>query len=321
MSELGAFLQRLNRELTPRRPDIIEKDFHLHRLLESISEDEYLGGRLAFKGGTCLVKAYAGYFRFSEDIDFTWQDTSIWEGRNPRQARRLCSAEVDKVQERLKGIAKGVGLKFAGDKKDREEVIIGSGGRMARFYLRYESQVMHLPSMVKVEVNFVDRTHYPFRSRALDNLLSGYESPELEFLFKEHYTAYSAPVTIECYSPEEIFTDKCRAVMTRRVYKLRDILDIRVLEHRFGCTIDDLKGPIIEKTRFMIDLYEKYREEFKVSGLPAPEEVQRRELDLLLEDPPKDLDDDIVRVHREIQSGHGRGGLIGPSQWDQLGCC
>ena len=48
MSELGEFLQRLNHELNPRRPDIIEKDFHLHRLLHSISEDDYLGGRLAF---------------------------------------------------------------------------------------------------------------------------------------------------------------------------------------------------------------------------------------------------------------------------------
>jgi hypothetical protein len=302
VSELGDFLQRLNSELHPRRPDIIEKDFHLHRLLRSISEDEYLGGRLAFKGGTCLVKAYTGYFRFSEDIDFTWQDASIWEGRNPRQARRLCSAEVDNVLERLRRIAKGVGLTFAGDKKDRREVIIGSGGRMARFYLRYESRVMHLPAMVKVEVNFVDRTHYPFQAMEMTSLLTDHESPELEFLFREHYTAYSAPIAIDCYSPEEIFTDKCRAVMTRRVYKLRDILDIMMLEERFGCTIGGLKGPIIEKTRFMIDLYEKYREEFKVSCLPAPEDVPSRELDLLLVDPPKDLDDDIIRVHREIQA-------------------
>lgn len=147
MSDLGDFLQRLNRELRPRRPDIIEKDYHLHRLLHSISKDEYLGGRMAFKGGTCLVKAYTGYYRFSEDIDFTWKDASIWEDRNPRQARRLCSAEVDNVLERLEGIAKAVGLTFEGNKSDRNEVMIGSGGRMARFYLRYGSRVMRSPAV------------------------------------------------------------------------------------------------------------------------------------------------------------------------------
>ncbi len=301
MSDLGDFLQRLNRALRPRRPDIIEKDYHLHRLLHSISEDEYLGKRLAFKGGTCLVKAYTGYFRFSEDIDFTWKDASIWEDRNPRQARRLCSAEVDNVLVRLKGIANGAGLTFKGDKTDRNEVMIGSGGRMARFYMRYGSRVMRIPAMVKVEVNFVDRTLYPFQERELGSLLAGHESPEMEFLFGDHYNAFSAPVTMDCYSPEEIFTDKCRAVMTRRTYKLRDILDIRMLEEGFGCTVDGLKGPIIEKTRFMIDLYEKYREEFRIAHLPDPGDVPRQELDLLLVEPPEDLDDVIIRVHREIQ--------------------
>jgi predicted nucleotidyltransferase component of viral defense system len=27
-----------------------------------------------FKGGTCLMKNYLGYFRFSEDVDFAWKD-------------------------------------------------------------------------------------------------------------------------------------------------------------------------------------------------------------------------------------------------------
>ncbi len=300
MSELGEFLQRLNHELHPRRPDIIEKDLHLHRLLHSISGDEYLGGRLAFKGGTCLVKAYTGYFRFSEDIDFTWKDASIWEGRNPRQARRLCSTEIDNFLEALKGIALENGLTFGGDKTDRSEVMIGSGGRMARFFMAYRSEVMRAPARIKVEVNFVDRTLYPFRTMELGSLLSGYENPELEFLFRQHYDAYSAPITLDCYGPEEIFTDKCRAVMTRKVYKLRDILDIRMLEEQFGYTISGHRRPIIEKTRFMLDLYERYREEFKAAVLPDPEDVEHKELDLLMVEPPGDLDETIKRVHKEI---------------------
>jgi predicted nucleotidyltransferase component of viral defense system len=74
MTELGDFFYRLNHELRPRRPDIIEKDYHLHRLLHAISHNRYITDNLVFKGGTCLVKAHTDYYRFSEDIDFTWKN-------------------------------------------------------------------------------------------------------------------------------------------------------------------------------------------------------------------------------------------------------
>ena len=64
--------------------------------------------------------------------------------------------------------------------------------------------------------------------------------------------------------------------------------------------------PYVRRPSYLVALssegYEKYREEFKVSGLPAPEDVPRRELDLLLVEPPEDLDEEIVRIHREIQA-------------------
>lgn len=85
------FYERLNAVGKPRRPDIIEKDFHLHRLLRAVSLDSYLRRNLAFKGGTCLIKAYLGYYRFSEDVDFTWRDMAIWRGRSLSETkRRIC---------------------------------------------------------------------------------------------------------------------------------------------------------------------------------------------------------------------------------------
>ncbi len=63
------FFESLNVSGKPKRNDIIEKDYYLHRLLHHISKDEYLYSNLVFKGGTCLMKAYTGYYRFSEDID------------------------------------------------------------------------------------------------------------------------------------------------------------------------------------------------------------------------------------------------------------
>ena len=97
MSEAGEFFQRLNREKSPARRDIIEKDYHLHGLLRAVSQDEYLSEKLAFKGGTCLVKAHLGYYRFSEDVDFTWRDMSLWENTSPTATRRQCSRTIDRI--------------------------------------------------------------------------------------------------------------------------------------------------------------------------------------------------------------------------------
>ena len=53
------------------RFDIIEKDIWVCYVLEKLFSIEELKGKLVFKGGTCLSKAYGLIERFSEDIDLT----------------------------------------------------------------------------------------------------------------------------------------------------------------------------------------------------------------------------------------------------------
>jgi predicted nucleotidyltransferase component of viral defense system len=47
---------------------IIEKDFWVCWILEQLFSIEALSGRLLFKGGTSLSKAYKAIRRFSEDV-------------------------------------------------------------------------------------------------------------------------------------------------------------------------------------------------------------------------------------------------------------
>ena len=47
---------------------LLEKDYHLTRILHKISECRIKN--LVFKGGTCLNKCYLGFYRLSEDLDF-----------------------------------------------------------------------------------------------------------------------------------------------------------------------------------------------------------------------------------------------------------
>lgn len=58
------------------RPDIIEKDYVLGRLLAGISAHPEIHNNWIFKGGTCLKKCYFETFRFSEDLDFTLVEES-----------------------------------------------------------------------------------------------------------------------------------------------------------------------------------------------------------------------------------------------------
>jgi len=65
------FVSEVGRIQGIRRTDLIEKDLILHQLLLDLSENKFFSENFVFKGGTCLIKCYLGYFRFSEDIDFT----------------------------------------------------------------------------------------------------------------------------------------------------------------------------------------------------------------------------------------------------------
>lgn len=65
------FVNEVARILDIQRRDLIEKDVILHQMLLDLSNDKFFSENFAFKGGTCLIKCYYGYKRFSEDIDFT----------------------------------------------------------------------------------------------------------------------------------------------------------------------------------------------------------------------------------------------------------
>ena len=50
---------------------VIEKDYFCTVLLEDLTN--HGGPGLVFKGGTCLAKVHAGFYRLSEDLDFSIQ--------------------------------------------------------------------------------------------------------------------------------------------------------------------------------------------------------------------------------------------------------
>jgi len=297
------FFDRLNALARPGRADVIEKDYYIHRLLSAISRDNYLSENLVFKGGTCLIKAYLGHYRFSEDIDFTWRSPGIWKGRSKTETVMLCSQEITQLAQHFKVISQRLEMKFSGEKNDRNEAHISSSGRMVQFYIGYMSEMLRARSRIKVEINFVEDILYPYRVNELKNYADGFgpsESRELSFLYGQDWRDYTAPVELTCYDPREIFSEKCRAAMTRKAYKFRDILDIYFMERGFGYSIPAMDEDIKRKVRFMMNLYRRYQENLELTEFPSVDLLKTEEMKLMLVEPPAGLKWEILRIHGEL---------------------
>ena len=71
--------------------DLIEKDILLQMLLNELIKNKDFKDNFTFKGGTCLIKNYFGYFRFSEDLDFTYLNQKGFRGISKKKIREVIS--------------------------------------------------------------------------------------------------------------------------------------------------------------------------------------------------------------------------------------
>ncbi len=171
---------------------------------------------------------------------------------------------------------------------------------MVLFFIGYQSELLNRPERIKVEINFVDKTLYPLEKKVLQSYIEGIGSEKIEFLYKDQWKEYTTKIQLDCYTPEEIFVEKCRAAMTRRTYKLRDMIDIYFIEENYGITVEDCREKIIEKTNFMLDLYGRYRENIRNKIFPRPDRYNE-EMDLMIIEIPKDLIPSIKRIHEDLK--------------------
>ncbi len=168
------------------------------------------------------------------------------------------------------------------------------------FFIGYHSGLLNRPERIKVEINFVDKTLYSLEKKVLQSYIEGIGSEKIEFLYKEQWEEYTKKIKLNCYTPEEIFVEKCRAAMTRRTYKLRDMIDIYHIEEKYGITVENCREKIIEKTNFMLDLYDRYRENIRNKIYPRPDPYNE-EMDLMIIEIPDDLIPSIKSIHEDLK--------------------
>ena len=80
-----------------------------------------------------------------------------------------------------------------------------------------------------------------------------------------------------------------------------DIVDICWLEQYYGYSIPGFEKSIVEKTRFMLEHYRKYRESIRDKVLPDPREIGADDLTLLDGHPSVNMEGCFRRIHQQLE--------------------
>jgi len=241
------------------KEDLIEKDVLLHQILLDLSKTNFVK-EFVFKGGTCLIKCYLGYYRFSGDLDFTFIDQNVFDNVSQKKIRGILSKKINEVGEIFEGISKQRKLEFKCNKKDKKYVELGGGNKFVTFKLWYTS-VTGENSFVKIQINFVEEILFKIKELKLKGLKI--ESKELSFLFPKLYSEYTSSVKFKVYDIREILCEKIRAILTRRGIKERDFIDVYLISEEYKIKPEKLEREIAKKINFMLKLYKKYRTNIK----------------------------------------------------------
>lgn len=178
------------------RDDVVEKDYVLGWVLAGIGTEPALRDGWVFKGGTCLKKCYLETFRFSEDLDFT-----------VLEAGPIAEEEVlGHLSRMLERMGAESGIDFA--VREPRLRVRPNGSVEGRIYYRGPRNAPS-PASVRLDLTRDEQVARPPVMRPIQHFYSD-QLPE--------------PATVRCYSLEEVFAEKIRAMGERG--RPRDLYDI-----------------------------------------------------------------------------------------------
>jgi len=241
-----------------KRKDLIEKDFILQELLLELYNNKYFRENFVFKGGTCLIKCYLGYYRFSEDLDFSFVKKHIFKDKSEKQIRKLLSKEINVILDFIMGISKKLSLDFSGIKSDKRYIELGGNNKFLTLRLWYKSQILEEEQFIKIQINFVELFKYKFKIRKAEILFNNLNIEELKFLFPDDTNIIAKEINLPSYDLREILLEKFRAILTRKGIKPRDFIDIYFIIKYLNKDFKKFRKGIIDKTIFMLR-YHKYK--------------------------------------------------------------
>ena len=289
--DLSEFIAFVAEKSGIEKPSLIEKDLIIHRMLRDIYSSSHFAENYLFKGGSCLVKCYFGYYRFSVDLDFTWQDQKVWASLGKYELRRRLLEEIGDFGSLLEKTAQNTGLEFKNELKNKKYFEFGGGSRLVTFKLWKNSE------LIKIQVNFVDEILFPHKTTTIKTLLENVQLSKDDTAYFEESLEFYKPFKVKAYDEKEILCEKVRAILTRRTQKLRDFYDLFML-YKSGYEIEALKEQIIVKIKACLH-YRRYRANLERNKEPLEFSAvlgNPFERELFITKPSKDFDVFLERL-------------------------
>jgi len=271
-------IEYVSEKLDIYQKELIEKDLLLHEFLIELDKTDFTK-KFAFKGGTCLIKCYLGYYRFSEDLDFSWINQEYFQQKSQGQIRKNLSEEINRLMEIFYTISNNLELDFKKQKDNRRYLEFGGSNRFITFKFWYKSHITGLEQFFKLQINFVELFKYSIKTSKVGSVIENIPKKEAIFLFPDIQPLISE-LKIKTYDLKEIMLEKSRAILTRKDIKVRDFLDLYFILKKLKVQLEDYERDIIEKIVFMLK-YEKYAENIKTKETSL-KEISIKEIEKLI---------------------------------------
>ncbi|MBI2672122.1 nucleotidyl transferase AbiEii/AbiGii toxin family protein [Candidatus Woesearchaeota archaeon] len=252
----------ISKRLNILRRDLIEKDIHLSKILYYLVQDKDFSQNYAFKGGTCLTKCYLGYYRFSEDMDFTYLNQKDFAGKSRSKIRESMSEKINKLGELIEVIAKKLSLDFKMKKENKRYFQFGGSNAFVTFKIWYDPKELEKETFVKIQVNHIEKLNYPINEIDVKFIIPKNFEKDFSFIAYEDADILLKPIKIKAYDLKEILIEKVRAILTRRGIKVRDFVDVFLIIRKEKLDLNEFKKEIIEKITDMLK-FEKYEQNIK----------------------------------------------------------
>lgn len=266
----------ISKRLDIVRRDLIEKDIIISKILFYLTQDTDFFQNYAFKGGTCLTKCYFGYYRFSEDMDFTYLNQKEFIGKSKNKLRELTSDKINRLGELIEVIAKKLDLDFKMEKENKKYFQFGGSNAFVTFKIWYNSKELKKETFVKIQVNHIEKLNYPIKELNMGFIVPKNLEKDFSFIASEDAETLLNPVKIKVYDLKEILIEKVRAILTRKGIKARDFVDVFLITKKDKLNLNDFKKETIEKISDMLK-FEKYNQNIKNKETQLNDELILRE--------------------------------------------
>lgn len=204
----------LTRERTGFAERLIEKDYFCTALLEYLAEASH---ELVFKGGTCLAKVHADFYRLSEDLDFVIpMPVDTPRSQRSKKATALKTA-IAGLPERLPCFTAVKPL--VGANNSTQYIAV----------MGYRSLATGHEDTIKIEVGLRE----PLLLEASISLA------QTILLDPVSRRPLLNPLALRCIAKREAFAEKFRAALSRREVAARDFFDLDYAVRKLGLRAND----------------------------------------------------------------------------------